>query len=91
MALSGPLPRVQVTVDAVPVEVVDTIGAGDAFGAALLAWLYEHGALEVDLRLDQADLKSALDHACLAAAITCSRPGADPPWKGEMAASTPHR
>ncbi len=76
----------QVTVDAVPVDLVDTIGAGDAFGAALLAWLYEQGALEVDLRLGQADLESALAYACLAAAITCSRPGADPPWKGEMAA-----
>ena len=81
----------QVTVGAVPVEVVDTIGAGDAFGAALLAWLYEHGALRTDLRLERADLESALDYACLAAAITCSRPGADPPWKGEMAAPTPHR
>jgi fructokinase len=76
----------QVNVDAAPVEVVDTIGAGDAFGAALLAWLDEHGALEPELRLEQAGLKSALDYACLAAAITCSRPGADPPWKGEMAA-----
>jgi len=73
-----------VSVDAVPVEVVDTIGAGDAFGAALLAWLYTHDALKADLGLEPADLKSALDHACLAAAITCSRPGADPPWKGEI-------
>jgi fructokinase len=81
----------QVTVGAVPVEVVDTIGAGDAFGAALLAWLHEHGALEVNLRLGQADLESALAYACLAAAITCSRPGADPPWKGEMTATAPYR
>ncbi len=78
----------QVTVDAVPVDVVDTIGAGDAFGAALLAWLDEHGGLQVDLRLGQADLESALAYACLAAAITCSRPGADPLWKGEMAADS---
>jgi len=74
----------QVSVDAVPTEVVDTIGAGDAFGGALLAWLHDHGALSADLHLEQADLESALDYACLAAAITCSRPGADPPWKGEM-------
>ncbi|TMF00522.1 MAG: hypothetical protein E6I39_05210 [Chloroflexi bacterium] len=58
----------------------------DEFGAAMLAWLYTHDALKPDLRLEQADLKSALDYACLAAAITCSRPGADPPWKGEMPA-----
>lgn len=74
----------QITVDAVEVEVVDTIGAGDAFGAALLAWLHEHSVLNADLRLERADLKSALDYACLAGGITCSRPGADPPWKGEM-------
>ena len=75
---------VEITVDGMPMEVVDTIGAGDAFGAALLAWLHDHEALSSDLRLAPADLESALDYACLAAAITCSRPGADPPWKGEM-------
>ena len=74
----------QVMVDAAQVEVVDTIGAGDAFGAALLAWLHDQGALSADLRLEPAGLESALDYACLAAGITCSRPGADPPWKGEM-------
>jgi len=75
---------VQVMVDAAQVEVVDTIGAGDAFGAALLAWLHDQGALSADLRLEPAGLEAALDYACLAAGITCSRPGADPPWKGEM-------
>ena len=82
----GAQPDFQISVDAVPVEMVDTIGAGDSFGAAMLAWLYTDDALKPDLRLEQADLKSALDYACLAAAITCSRPGADPPWKGEMPA-----
>jgi fructokinase len=66
------------------VDVVDTIGAGDAFGAALLAWLHDHGVLRSDLRLDPDELKAALDYACLAGAITCSRAGADPPWKREM-------
>ena len=66
------------------VEVVDTIGAGDAFGAALLAWLHDRGALRSDLRLEPDELKGALDYACLAGAITCSRAGADPPWKREM-------
>ncbi|HEV2217601.1 MAG TPA: carbohydrate kinase [Candidatus Dormibacteraeota bacterium] len=75
-----------VTVDSAPVEVVDTIGAGDAFGAALLAWLHDDDALDTDLRLEPAALERALDYACVAAAITCSRPGADPPWKGEMPA-----
>jgi fructokinase len=77
----------EVTVEATPVEIVDTIGAGDAFGAALLAWLHEQSALNSDLQLEQAALTSALGYACLAAAITCSRPGADPPWRGEMPAA----
>jgi len=87
----GAQPDSHATVDAAPVEVVDTTGAGDAFGAALLAWLFDHGALNVNLRLGQADLELALAYACLAAAITCSRPGADPPWKREMTATAPYR
>jgi fructokinase len=74
----------RIHVEAVPVEVADTIGAGDAFGAALLAWLYDHGHVRPDLEMRPGDLRAALDYACLAAAITCSRPGADPPWKREM-------
>ncbi len=75
-------PRIRVA--APHVEVVDTIGAGDAFGAALLAWLHDHGALRSELRLEPDQLEAALDYACLAGAITCSRAGADPPWKREM-------
>jgi len=74
----------RVDVDAVRVEVVDTIGAGDAFGAALLAWLHDHDALRPDVELRRDDLTAALAYACRAAAITCSRAGADPPWKWEM-------
>ena len=73
-------------VDAVHVDVVDTIGAGDAFGAALLAWLHDHDAIQPDLRLERQEVKAALDFACLAAALTCARAGADPPWKSEMIA-----
>ncbi|HSS92848.1 MAG TPA: carbohydrate kinase [Candidatus Dormibacteraeota bacterium] len=76
----------RIAVDAPQVDVVDTIGAGDAFGAALLAWLHDHGAVRPDLCLEEEELKEALDFACLAAALTCTRPGADPPWKWEMAA-----
>jgi fructokinase len=75
-----------VAVDAVKVEVVDTIGAGDAFGAALLAWLHDHNAIQPDLYLEKTDVKDALEFACLAAALTCARAGADPPWKSEMIA-----
>lgn len=66
------------------VRVVDTIGAGDAFGAALLAWLHEHDCIGPELRLNENELKEALEYACLAAAITCTRAGADPPRKWEL-------
>jgi fructokinase len=71
-------------VEAPHVEVVDTIGAGDAFGAAFLAWLHDHGALSPDLTLADEELKAALEFACLAGALTCTRAGAEPPWKSEM-------
>jgi fructokinase len=76
----------RVAVEAVKVDVVDTIGAGDAFGAALLAWLHDHDAIRPDLHLEKDEVKDALDFACLAAALTCARAGADPPWKSEMMA-----
>jgi fructokinase len=66
------------------VEVVDTIGAGDAFGAALLAWLHDHGALKTDLALSAADLESALEFACLVASLTCTRAGAEPPLRAAL-------
>lgn len=75
---------IRVRVPAPHVHVVDTIGAGDAFGAALLAWLHDHDRAQPDPKLDEAELKSALDFACLAAAITCTRAGADPPRRSEM-------
>ena len=65
-------------------QVSDTIGAGDAFGAGILADLAAHE--EISPRLDlQADrLRSLLEFACKVAAITCSRTGADPPWRWEL-------
>ena len=74
----------RVRVSAPPVEVVDTIGAGDAFGAGLLAWLHDHDAVRPDLRLDKQELEAAVGYACLAASLTCTRAGAEPPWKSEM-------
>jgi len=68
------------------VDVVDTIGAGDAFGAALLAWLHDHDSIRPAIRMESKELTSALDFACLAGALTCARAGADPPWKWEMVA-----
>ena len=69
------------------VDVIDTIGAGDAFGAALLAWLHDHERIRPALSLDEAEVTASLEYACLAAAITCTRPGADPPRKRELIAT----
>lgn len=77
----------RVSVDAVHVQVVDTIGAGDAFGAGLLAWLHDHGAIKPDLCLEADELRAAIRFACVAAALTCARAGADPPWRSEMQAA----
>ncbi|HET7420965.1 MAG TPA: carbohydrate kinase [Candidatus Dormibacteraeota bacterium] len=74
----------EVSVEAPAVQVVDTIGAGDAFGAALLAWLHDHGAMRPEMSLERPALEEALRYACMAAAVTCSRAGADPPWKAEL-------
>jgi fructokinase len=71
-------------VAAPPVEVVDTIGAGDAFGAAILAWLHDHHLIGPSLVLSEDQLRSALDYACLVASLTVARAGADPPWKREL-------
>lgn len=68
------------------IGVVDTVGAGDSFHAALLAGLSEHGLLTLDrlAKLDVGVLKVLLDRAVAAAAITCSRAGANPPTKREL-------
>ena len=71
----------------VPVTVVDTVGAGDTFQAALLAGLAERGVWSgAALRaLDAPSLLQALQWAASAAAITCSRRGADLPRREELA------
>ena len=76
--------RARVQVAAPAVNVVDTIGAGDAFGAAALAWLHDHGALDLDLALDAEQLRSLLSFACTVAALTCTSAGAEPPWRREL-------
>ena len=70
----------------VPIEVVDTVGAGDTFQAALLTWLAEHGALNAEAlgALTRPALHAALEFAARAAAITCSRRGADMPRRNEV-------
>jgi fructokinase len=79
-----------VEVASLPVAVADTIGAGDTFGAALLDALWEGGRLGAERRddlrgLPSAEIAAVLEHAARAAAITVSRPGADPPYRHELA------
>lgn len=68
-------------------QVADTVGAGDTFQAALLTALAEHGALHARriAALDAGLLQQALHFAARAAALTCSRRGADLPRRGELA------
>lgn len=68
------------------VDVVDTVGAGDSFQAALLAWLAERQALSAPAleALSAASLAAGLGFAARAAALTCSRRGADLPRREEL-------
>lgn len=83
-----------VDVAARPIEVVDTVGAGDAFMSGLLDALANAGVLQADRKaelgaLAPAALSEILEHAGRVAAYTCTRPGADPPTRAELDA-TPH-
>lgn len=79
----------EVTRPGVPVEVVDTVGAGDTFMAALIAGLAGRDLLGAGARgalaaLDAAEVAALLDEAIEASAVTCSRLGADPPTAAEL-------
>ena len=67
-------------VGAVKVDVVDTVGAGDTVGAVLVEAIVEKGLAN----LTGDNLKATLARAAKAAAITCSRIGAQPPSKMEI-------
>ncbi|MCY7402374.1 MAG: PfkB family carbohydrate kinase [Nocardioides sp.] len=80
----------RVAVALVPVAVVDTIGAGDTFGAAVIDALWSLGAVgtgagERVAALTSEQVDGVLAHAVAAAAINVSRPGADPPYSSELA------
>ena len=78
--------RDTVTMPPVATAVVDTVGAGDTFQAGLLTWLAESGRLSPGAvsALDAEALRQALSFAARAAAITCSRRGADLPRRHEL-------
>lgn len=76
----------QIEVEAPKVEVADTIGAGDSFQAALLFALHKQGRLARQKLKDIGpdELRRALSFAANCAGLTCTRPGADPPWSHEI-------
>jgi fructokinase len=78
---------IRAQVEAPATRVVDTVGAGDTFAAAVLAYLHETGRigkLESITDLSQAELRACLEFAARAASINCTRPGADPPYRNEL-------
>ena len=70
----------EVSIPGVKVEVIDSVGAGDTVGAVLVEALVEFGLEKLTSEL----LSHTLHRAALAAAITCSRAGANPPTKAEL-------
>lgn len=73
-----------ISADVPAMDVADTVGAGDAFGGAFLAWWLGNGLARSDLF--RADLVGeALRAAVEVAALTCTRVGAEPPWLAEVA------
>ncbi|MFF3286989.1 carbohydrate kinase [Streptomyces sp. NPDC003023] len=76
----------RVSVPGEQVEVVDTIGAGDTVNAALLHALSARDLLSPDAlgSLAPAGWREVLGFAATAAALTCGRPGAQPPYAAEL-------
>ncbi|MFQ6192759.1 carbohydrate kinase family protein [Streptomyces sp. NPDC000405] len=80
---------VEVSVPGTETDVVDTIGAGDTVNAALLHRLDHHGALTGTPALDADQWRDVLAFAARAAALTCSRAGAQPPYASELEGPIP--
>ena len=69
-----------VEVDGAKITVADTVGAGDTVGAIIVEAMIEKGILALTGDV----LKAVLHRAAVAAGITCSRKGAQPPYKHEL-------
>ncbi|KPL35779.1 sugar kinase [Streptomyces anulatus] len=83
------LPGGPITVQAPEVDVVDTVGAGDAFMSGTLHALAAHGLLGPGARdrlhaVDRDTVTDVLRHAVASAAVTVSRAGANPPGADEL-------
>lgn len=73
-------------VKGVKVSVVDTVGAGDTFQASILHWLANEKHIGSSANLEgRVDLQASLAFATRAAAITCTRRGADLPTLADLA------
>lgn len=78
-----------VEVAAPSVDVVDTIGAGDSFHAALLFALHTIGRIKTGslAQLSSDELRRVVAFAATCAAFTCGRAGADPPRRSDVGAA----
>lgn len=72
---------------AVKVVMADTVGAGDTFQAAMIAWLTEQQLDSVDglQRLSREQIDAMLGFAIRAAALTCGKTGPDLPYRQQLA------
>ena len=77
---------IKINSPAKPVNIVDTVGAGDSFMSALLWWLLEKNFLNLQSikTLKEKDIGNLLIYSSTAASITCGRSGANPPFANEI-------
>jgi fructokinase len=72
--------------EGVKVDVQDTVGAGDTFQAATLHWLQAEGHLTDSNQIEgEVDISASMAFAIKAAAVTCTRKGADLPTLADLA------